>query len=84
MGARLLANDIPKNGMQGGLAAWRASRYSLKFFVPAMSVLIVTKVAFIRAGTWSQVRFKRAMGAVPSAEMIDVRVEKLFSPRHFF
>ena len=30
-----------------------------------------------------QVLFKRWIGAVPKAEMIDVNVEKLFSDRHF-
>ena len=69
--------------MQGGFAAWRASRYSPKFLVLAINVLMFSKVEWTRAGTWSHVLFSRAMGAVPSAEMMDVRVEKLFKDRHF-
>jgi hypothetical protein len=37
-----------------------------------------------RAFTALHVLFRRWMGAVPKAEMIDVSVEKLFSWRHFY
>lgn len=80
---RLSAIDVPKNGMQGGFEACRVSLYSPKFFVLAMSFLMTSSVVLVRAGTWSQVRFRRAIGAVPRADIIDVSVEKLFSVRHF-
>ena len=49
-----------------------------------MSFRMISRTVSTRAGTWSHVRFSRAIGAVPSAEMIDVRVEKLFKLRHFY
>lgn len=75
--------DLPKKGMQGGLAAWSCSRYSPKFLVLAINFRIVSRTADVRAGTWSHVRFSRAMGAVPRAEIMDVNVEKLLSVLHF-
>jgi hypothetical protein len=69
--------------MQGGLATCKASLYSPKFLVLAISRRIASKTPRVRCGTWSHVRLSRAMGAVPSAEMMDVSVEKLFRPRHF-
>jgi hypothetical protein len=61
--------------MQGGLARCRLSRYSPKFFVLPMSRRIDSSTVRVFAGTWSHVRFSRWMGAVPSADMMDVRVE---------
>lgn len=78
-----MAGNSPKKGMQGGFAACRASRYSPKFLVLAINVLMFSRVPCTRAGTWSQVLLSRAMGAVPSADMMDVKVEKLFNDRHF-
>lgn len=49
-----------------------------------MSLRIVSSTTLVRWGIWSQVRFRRAMGAVPKAEMIDVNVEKLLRLRHFY
>lgn len=69
--------------MHGGLAACSASRYSPKFLVLAMSFRIDSSTVCVRAGTWSQVRLSRAIGAVPRAEMTEVSVEKLFRVRHF-
>ena len=43
-----------------------------------------SRIAVVRAGTLSQVRFRRCIGAAPKAEIIDVKVEKLFSCRHFY
>lgn len=70
---------IPKNGIHGGLALCKVSRYSAKFFVLSISFLIESSTVDVRALTWFQVLFRRCMGAVPSAEMIDVNVEKLFN-----
>lgn len=49
-----------------------------------MTRRIDSKTVCVRCGTWSQVRFRREIGAVPRAEMIDVSVEKLFMLRHFY
>jgi hypothetical protein len=49
-----------------------------------MSFRMLSKVAMERWLTALQVLFKRWMGAVPNAEMIEVSVEKLFSCRHFW
>lgn len=46
-----------------------------------MTLRIDSNVACVRWGTWSHVRLRRAMGAVPNAEIIDVSVEKLFRTR---
>lgn len=75
---------VPKNGMHGGFARWRDSRYSPKFFVLAISLRMTSKVAEVFWLTWAQVRPSRWMGAVPRAEMMDVKVEKLFICRHFY
>ena len=76
--------SIPKNGMQGGLASCRVSRYSPKFFVLPMRRRRDSRMPIVRVLTWAQVRCSRWIGAVPRAEMMDVRVEKLFMPRHFW
>lgn len=47
----------------------------------AITRRIDSNVACVRWGTWSHVRLRRAMGAVPNAEIIDVNVEKLFRER---
>ncbi len=62
----------------------RASLYSAKFLVLAISLRIVSRVVSVRCGTWSHVLLRRVIGAVPRAEIIDVSVEKLFRPRHFY
>jgi hypothetical protein len=49
--------------------------------VLAITLRIDSNVACVRCGTWSHVRLRRAMGAVPNAEIIDVSVEKLFKTR---
>lgn len=69
--------------MHGGFAMCKLSLYSAKFFVLSMSFRIDSRVAWVFWWTWSQVLFRRAIGAVPRAEMMDVMVEKLFSWRHF-
>ena len=74
---------LPKNGMQGGLATCNASRYSPKFLVLAISFLMLSRMAWVFCGTMSHVLLRRAIGAVPNAEMMDVSVEKLFRVRHF-
>jgi hypothetical protein len=45
---------------------------------------MLSKTAIDRAFTALHVRFKRWIGAVPNAEIIDVSVEKLLSVRHFW
>jgi hypothetical protein len=60
------------------------SRYSAKFLVLPMSLRMLSKVAIDRWLTALHVRFKRWMGAVPRAEMMEVSVEKLFNWRHFY
>jgi hypothetical protein len=59
------------------------SLYSAKFFVLDMSLRMLSSVAIDRALTALHVLLSRWMGAVPKAEMIEVRVEKLFKRRHF-
>jgi hypothetical protein len=49
-----------------------------------MSLRMLSKVAIDRWLTALHVRFKRWMGAVPRAEMMEVSVEKLFNWRHFY
>jgi hypothetical protein len=44
---------------------------------------MLSRVAIDRAFTEVHVRFKRWIGAVLRAEMMEVRVEKLFKLRHF-
>ena len=61
----------------------RVSRYSPKFLVLPISRRNCSSTVRVRALTWAQVRCRRCMGAVPRAEMIDVKVEKLFMDRHF-
>jgi hypothetical protein len=67
--------DSPKKGIHGGFARCRLSRYSPKFLVLPISLRICSSTVMVRAGIWSHVRFRRWMGAVPRAEMMDVRVE---------
>ena len=74
----------PKNGTHGGLALWRVSLYSAKFFVLAINFLINSRVSLVLPLTCCHVRCRRWIGAVPRAEMMEVRVEKLFSSRHFY
>lgn len=78
------AANVPKKGMQGGFPRCSASLYSPKFFVLDINFLICSKTVIVRALTCAQVRVRRPIGAVLSAEMIDVRVEKLFIARHFY
>jgi hypothetical protein len=40
-----------------------------------MSRRIDSSTVIVLAGTWSHVRFRRWIGAVPSAEMMEVSVE---------
>ncbi len=76
--------NIPKKGIHGGFAQCNVSRYSPKFLVLPMSLLIDSRTVRVRAFTWVHVRLNLCMGAVPSAEMIEVSVEKLFIDRHFY
>jgi hypothetical protein len=69
--------------MHGGFARCRVSRYSAKFLVLPMSLRIDSNTPIERWFTALHVRFRRWIGAVPNAEMIDVSVEKLFNWRHF-
>lgn len=69
--------------MHGGLALCKVSLYSAKFFVLPMSLRMFSRVVIVLALTAPHVLLRRWIGAVPSAEMIDVSVEKLFSVRHF-
>jgi hypothetical protein len=78
-----MRSALPKKGMHGGLALCRVSRYSAKFFVLFINFRILSKVAMTRAFTFCQVLFSRWIGAVPNAEIIEVRVEKLLRDRHF-
>lgn len=48
-----------------------------------MSLRMLSNVAIERWLTALQVLFRRWIGAVPRAEMMEVRVEKLFNCRHF-
>jgi hypothetical protein len=48
-----------------------------------INVLMLSSVDDVLAGTWSHVLFRRAMGAVARAEMMEVNEEKLFKARHF-
>jgi hypothetical protein len=48
-----------------------------------MSLRMLSNVAIERWLTALHVLFKRWIGAVPRAEMMEVRVEKLFNWRHF-
>ena len=75
---------LPKKGMQGGLAEWSLSRYSPKFLVLAISLRNSSRTVVVRELTCDHVRESRCMGAVPRAEMMEVRVEKLFIARHFW
>ncbi len=69
--------------MQGGFA-WRSlSRYSPKFLVLAISCRIAFRDVMVFGLTWTHVRLSRCIGAVPRAETMEVRVEKLFMFRHF-
>ena len=70
--------------MQGGLAECSFSRYSQKFLVLAINLRSSSRTVVVRELTCDHVRDNLWMGAVPRAEMIDVRVEKLFMPRHFW
>lgn len=79
----LKGHRVPKKGIQGGFALCRVSRYSAKFFVLPMSLRMLSNVAIERWLTALQVLFRRWIGAVPRAEMMDVSVEKLFNCRHF-
>jgi len=79
-----LVSSVPKKGIQGGLAKCSASLYSPKFLVLCISFLICSKTVCVRALTWAQVLANRPIGAVERAEIIEVRVEKLFMARHFF
>jgi hypothetical protein len=76
-------NRVPKKGMQGGFASLNVSRYSPKFLVLIISFLIWSRMTIVLLLTWLQVLLRRWIGAVPRAEMIEVRVEKLLSERHF-
>lgn len=69
--------------MHGGFARCNVSRYSVKFLVLPISVRICSSDTIVFWLTWDQVLPSLWMGAVPSAEMMDVSVEKLLSPRHF-
>ena len=74
---------LPKKGIQGGLAEWSLSRYSAKFLLLAISLRSSSRTVVVRELTCDHVRDSRWMGVVPSADMMDVRVEKLFMARHF-
>ena len=74
----------PRKGMHGACALLRASLYRLKFFVLAMSVLMLSRSSFVLVGSWAQVRFNRRIGAVPKADTTAVKEEKLFKKRHFY
>ena len=69
--------------MQGGFALCNVSLYSAKFLVLPMSFRMFSRTPIDRAFTAVHVLLRRAMGAVPRAEMMDVSVEKLFKSRHF-
>jgi hypothetical protein len=69
--------------MHGGFARCRVSRYSAKFLVLPISLRIDSNTPMERWFTALHVLFRRWIGAVPNAEMIDVSVEKLFNWRHF-
>jgi hypothetical protein len=79
-----VGEELPKKGIQGGLARWSVSRYSAKFLVLPISLRMLSRTPMERWLTALQVRFRRWIGAVPRAEMIDVSVEKLFNWRHFW
>jgi hypothetical protein len=70
--------------MHGGLALCSVSRYSAKFLVLPMSFRMFSSTPIERAFTALHVLLSRWIGAVPSAEMIDVSVEKLLRTRHFY
>ena len=74
---------IPKKGMQGGFAEWSLSRYSPKFLVLAINLRNSSRTVVVRELTCDHVRESLCIGAVPSADMIEVKVEKLFMARHF-
>jgi hypothetical protein len=74
---------VPRNGIQGGFAAWSFSRYWPKFFVLAINCRIDSRVALVLGLTCAHVRLSLRIGAVPRADTMDVRVEKLFIMRHF-
>ena len=44
---------------------------------------MLSKSSFVRFGNCAHVLLRRNIGAVPSAEMIAVKDEKLLSDRHF-
>ena len=68
-------NNLPKKGMHGGFAQCKVSRYSPKFLVLPMSLLICSRMDSVRAFTWVHVRLSLCIGAVPSAEIMEVSVE---------
>lgn len=70
--------------MHGGSALCSVSLYSAKFLVLPISLRMFSSVVIVRALTAPHVRLSRDMGAVPRADMIEVRVEKLLSDRHFY
>ena len=70
-------------GMQGGLAAERASRYWPKFLVEAMRTRSCSRSWLVLGWTWDQVRERRRMDEVPRAETMAKTEEKLFRMRHF-
>ena len=70
--------------MHGGCALCKVSRYSAKFLLLSIRVLSTSRVDWVRALSCCHVRLSRPIGAEPSADTIEVNVEKLFILRHFF
>lgn len=61
--------------MQGGLASCSFSRYCEKFLALAINARIDSSTAAVLGFTCVHVRLSLRMGAVPSAETIEVSVE---------
>ena len=68
-------STLPINGTHGGLDSRSASRYLRNFLVLSIRSRIPSSKVMIRLLTASQVLFRREIGAVPNAHMIENSVE---------
>ena len=63
------------NGIHGGLDSSSASRYRRNFLVLSIRSRILSSIFIMRLLTASHVLFKREMGDVPRAQIIENSVE---------